>query len=427
MQAPKLSFSRKAALAILAATLLAPGWAIAQREVALHNFGSGQDGNILYGGVISDSSGNLYGTTFAGGAYDNGLYGSGIVFELSPQKDGTWSETVLHDFGAATDGSGPTAGLVFDSVGNLYGTTQYGGGSTFCQGGCGIVFQLRPPAVPGGAWTESIIYRFREVYRGDNPQAGLIVDSAGNLYGTTFLGGNGGGTVFELLPKKGLWTERILYAFVSNGSTGSSPNASLIMDSVGNLFSTTSQGGTYNAGTAFELSPQSNGSWQFKVLHSFNPIAGDGSDPVGILILDSGGNLYGAAGEGGDHQLGAVFELTPSTGGSWTERVLYSFGASATDGTFPEGGLLLDTTGNLFGETEQGGSYGGGTLFELAPSNGTWTEHLLHNFGNSTDGKFPWGGLLFSPSGNIYGACAEGGVHYTDSDQGGTVFEVKTP
>src|SRR5579863_2065825 len=198
MQAPKLSFSRKAALAILAATLLAPGWAIAQREVALHNFGSGQDGNILYGGVISDSSGNLYGTTFAGGAYDNGLYGSGIVFELSPQKDGSWSETVLHDFGAATDGSGPTAGLVFDSVGNLYGTTQYGGGSTFCQGGCGIVFQLRPPAVPGGAWTESIIYRFKEVYRGDNPQAGLIVDSAGNLYGTTFLGGNGGGTVLEL-------------------------------------------------------------------------------------------------------------------------------------------------------------------------------------------------------------------------------------
>lgn len=277
----------------------------------------------------------------------------------------------------------------------------------------------------GGAWTESIIYRFRETYRGDNPQGGLIVGSSGNLFGTTFLGGNGGGTVFELIPKKGLWTERVLYAFVSNSSTGSFPNTSLIMDSKGNLFGTTPQGGTDNAGTIFELSPQASGAWQFQVLHSFNSTTGDGTDPVGTLILDSGGNLYGATGEGGDHQLGTVFELMPSTGGSWTERVLYSFGANASDGSSPEGGLLLDAAGNLFGITEQGGSYGEGTLFELTPGNGTWTEHLLHNFGNGTDGKFPWGGLLFSPGGNIYGACAEGGVYYTGKDKGGTVFEAR--
>lgn len=375
--------------------------------------------------MISDASGNLYGTTFSGGTYNNGSYGSGIVFELSPRKDGTWSETVLHDFGSATDGSGPTAGLVFDAASNLYGTMQYGGGSPFCQGGCGIVFQLRPPAVQGGAWTESIIYRFREVYRGDNPQAGLVVDSAGNLYGTTFLGGAGGGTVFELSPKKGLWTERVLNTFVANSSTGSFPKAALIFDASGNLFGTTSQGGTSNSGTVFELSPQKSGAWQFKVLHNFNFSTGDGIDPIGSLIMDSGGNLYGATGEGGDHQLGAVFELVPSAGGSWTERILYSFGADATDGTFPEGGLLLDPAGNVFGETEQGGSYGGGTLFELAPGNGGWTEHLLHNFGNGTDGKFPWGGLLFSPAGNIYGVCAEGGTYYSGSDKGGTVFEAR--
>jgi uncharacterized repeat protein (TIGR03803 family) len=415
-----------AGLAIFAALLLASTHAAAQREGALHSFGSGQDGNLLYGGVISDASGNLYGTTFSGGTFNNGSYGSGIVYELSPQKDGTWSETVLHDFGSATDGSGPTAGLVFDTEGNLYGTTQYGGGSPFCKGGCGIVFQLRPPAAQGGAWTESIIYRFRKVYRGDNPQAGLVIDSAGNLYGTTFLGGAGGGTVFELSPKKGLWTERILNAFAANSSTGSFPKAALIFDASGNLFGTTSQGGTSHSGTVFELSPQKSSAWQFKVLHNFNFSTGDGIDPIGSLIMDSGGNLYGATGEGGDHQLGAVFELVPSAGGSWTERILYSFGADATDGTFPEGGLLVDSAGNVFGETEQGGSYGGGTLFELAPGNGTWTEHLLHNFGNGTDGKFPWGGLLFSPAGNIYGVCAEGGAYYSGSNKGGTVFEARS-
>ncbi len=425
MQALRLAYPCKAALAILAASLLAPGWAAAQREGALHNFGSGQDGNTVYGGVISDASGNLYGTTFAGGPYNNGVYGSGIVFELSPQEDGTWTETALHNFGAATDGWGPTAGLVLDAAGNLYGTTQYGGGNTFCPGGCGIVFQLRPPAVQGGAWTESIIYRFKETYRGDNPQGGLVVDSSGKVYGTTFLGGNGGGTVFQLSPKKGLWSERILYAFIADASTGSFPNTSLIFDSSGNLFGTTSQGGTSNAGTVFELSPQASGAWQFKVLHSFNSTTGDGTDPVGKLILDSSGNLYGATGEGGDHQLGAVFELMPSTGGSWTESVLYSFGANTSDGTFPEGGLLLDAAGNLFGITEQGGSYGGGTVFQLRPGNGTWTEYLFHNFGNGTDGKYPWGGLIFAPGGNIYGACAEGGVYYNSKDKGGTVFEVR--
>jgi uncharacterized repeat protein (TIGR03803 family) len=424
MPTHKFSFVLNAALAVLAASLLAPGYLVAQQEGTLHNFGSGQDGSTLYGGVISDASGNLYGTTFAGGPFNNGQYGSGIVFELSPQKGGGWTETVLHNFGGATDGWGPTAGLVFDTAGNLYGTTQYGGGNTFCPGGCGIVFQLRPPAVQGGAWTESIIYRFKETYRGDNPQSGLVVDSSGNVYGTTFFGGNGAGTVFELSPKKGLWSERVLYAFVADSSTGSFPNAALIFDSSGNLFGTTSQGGTSNAGTVFELTPKITGAWGYKVLYSFNSTAGDGTDPVGSLIVDSGGNLYGATGEGGEHQLGTVFELTPS-GGSWTEHILYSFGASSTDGSFPEGGLLMDAAGNLFGETEQGGSYGGGTLFELAPSNGTWTEHLLHSFGNATDGKFPWGGLLFTPGGNIFGVCAEGGAYYTTKDQGGTVFEVR--
>jgi uncharacterized repeat protein (TIGR03803 family) len=269
IQRHKFSLVLNAGLAIFAALLLTSTHAAAQREGALHSFGSGQDGNLLYGGVISDASGNLYGTTFSGGTYNNGSYGSGLVFELSLRKDGTWSETVLHDFGSATDGSGPTAGLVFDAAGNLYGTTQYGGGSPFCQGGCGIVFQLRPPAVQGGAWTESIVYRFREVYRGDNPQAGLVVDSAGNLYGTTFLGGAGGGTVFELSLKKGLWTERILNAFVANSSTGSFPKAALIFDASGNLFGTTSQGGTSNSGTVFELSPQKSGAWQFKVSPRF--------------------------------------------------------------------------------------------------------------------------------------------------------------
>ena len=231
--------------------------------------------------------------------------------------------------------------------------------------------------------------------------------------------------MFELSSKKGLWTERILNAFAANSSAGSFPNATLIFDASGNLFGTTAQGGTSNAGTVFELSPKESGDWEFNVLHSFNASSADGAAPVGSLIIDSGGTLYGATGAGGDHQLGAVFELVPSTGGSWTEHILYSFGVNATDGTFPEGGLLVDSAGNVFGETEQGGSYGGGTLFELVPGNGTWTERLVHNFGNGTDGKFPWGGLLFSSAGNIYGACAGGGAYSSGGGKGGTVFEAR--
>ena len=424
MRACNFSFAL-ASLTLLAASLLAPGRVEAQREVTLHSFGKGLDGNTLYDGVISDSSGNLYGTTFGGGAYAGGAYGAGIAFELSPQEDGTWSETVLHNFGRGTDGSGPADRLVFDSAGNLYGTTYYGGGSN-CIGGCGTVFQLRPPAVPGGAWTESLIYRFQELYRGLIPEGGLITDSAGNLYGTTLSGGLGGGTVFELSPTTGLWTERILYAFGSNNSDGAAPSAALILDSSGNLYSTTSQGGTSNAGTVFELSPQTSGGWRFKILHNFKGDTTDGSGPLGNLLFDSAGNLYGSASLGGAHDLGTLFELKPSTGGSWTEHVLYNFGVNAADGAVPVGGLLFDAAGNLFGVTNQGGMHGEGTLFEMTRVNGVWTEQVLHNFGHGTDGRFPSGGLLFSPAGNIYGTCTYGGAYFSKSKVSGTVFEVQT-
>ncbi|HEY3973016.1 MAG TPA: choice-of-anchor tandem repeat GloVer-containing protein [Candidatus Sulfotelmatobacter sp.] len=417
----------KISVALLAALLSGGPLAVAQTEGTLHNFGSGTDGNTLYGGVTSDASGNLYGTTFNGGAHANGgTYGAGTVFELSPQANGSWSETILHSFGQTGDGTGPASGLVFDAAGNLYGTTEYGGGSTGCQGGCGIVYQLRPPAVKGGAWTESVLYRFEEQYRGDNPLGGVILDSAGNVYGTTvFGGGDDTGTVFELSPKKGEWSLRILYSFGSATSDGKYPYTSLTMDSSGNLYSTTSQGGAYNMGTVFELSLQPSGAWQETILHNFNPSSGDGSDPIAPLVL-ANGNLYGATTQGGAHNLGTIFEMKPAQAGTWTESVLYSFGASSSDGSDPWGGLVIDAAGDIFGLTNLGGGYQEGTAFKLSASNGAWSQHVLHSFGHGTDGKFPAGGLVLTPAGNIYGACIQGGVYYTVEDKGGTVFELRT-
>ncbi|MGA8876750.1 MAG: choice-of-anchor tandem repeat GloVer-containing protein [Candidatus Korobacteraceae bacterium] len=373
------------------------------------------DGEGPHAGLIFDAAGNLYGTTLSGGIY--GGYGAGTVFELTPTAGGGWTEQVLHSFGNGADGLTLYSGLISDAAGNLYGTTYYGG--TY---GYGTAFELTPAA--GGGWTEQVLYSFGT--DGSDPSAGLIFDAAGNLYGTTYIGGGDyRGTVFELTPAAGGgWTEGVLHNFTYYD--GQQPWAGPIFDAAGNLYGTTYYGGLYLAcpggasdcGTVFELMP-GGGRWGETILHNFGT-GGDGFSPTAGLILDAAGNLYGTTYGGGTYNQygGTVFELTPGVGG-WTETLLHSFG-NGTDGEAPDGALVFDTAGNLYGTTGGGGTYGGGTVFELTPTvGGGWTEQVLHNFGNGVDGANPYTGLIFDAAGNLYGTTQSGGNHGA-----GTVFEL---
>ncbi len=317
----------------------------------LHTFGEGNDGSGLIGGLIFDAEGDLYGTTvFGGGPYRYGtvfeltagsdgwketvlhrfgfnshgccpqaslvmdnagnLFGTAsVAFELSPGADG-WKETVLHDFtGEHGDGEGAYAGLTMGAAGNLYGTTEYGGGSQNCDGGCGTVYQLSPTS--GGKWKETILHRFQAHWDGSYPGIGaLILDDAGNVYGTADGGNSGYGVVFKLAPAhSGGWKETVLYN-IAGGAEGAEPTAGVVMDNAGNLYGTTNAGGTgCGCGVVYKLSLGAKGKWTYTVLHAF---AGyDGAGPTANLILDSKGNLYGTTATGGTGGYGVAFELTP--------------------------------------------------------------------------------------------------------------------
>ncbi len=413
---------------------------VTAQEKILHSF-SGRDGYDVYSGLIMDASGNLYGTT--GG---DGLYQGGTAFELTP-VGASWKQTVLHDFGKGTDGASPYAGLTFDTSGNLYGTTLDGG--TY---GWGTVFELTPAA--DGTWTETVLHSFdllNESASAALPYGGLVLDASGNLYGTTWVGGeHGGGTVFELTPAAGgEWTETVLYDFQQNGADAYNPFSTLIFDASGNLYGTSLYGGVYGTcnggeegcGTVFELSPVVGGGWTEKVLHSFDNNGTDGNLPRSALIFDAKGNLYGTTVQGGTspncstYGCGIVFELTPTAGGDWTEVVLHNFGSTSTDGVGPQAGLIFDSAGSLYGTTEWGGastacpvisSVGCGMVFKLTPTRaGNWNETTVHNFtDNGKDGYAPNAGLIFDASGNLYSTTYSGGA-YGSTYTGGTVFEIK--
>jgi uncharacterized repeat protein (TIGR03803 family) len=318
-----------------------------------------------------------------------------ITLVLAPAAGAASKYKVLHRFHGA-NGTNPYAGLILDAAGNLYGTTYYGGAS-----GDGTVFKLAPNQ--DGSWTESVLHSFNRS-DGWSPQAGLIFDAAGNLYGTTVVGGaSSDGTVFKLAPNQdGSWTESVLHSF--NGSDGWVPYAGLIFDAAGNLYGTTVEGGDTNVGTVFKLAPNQDGSWTESVLHSFH--GSDGAYPYAGLIFDAAGNLYGTTVEG-DTNVGTVFKLAPNQDGSWTESVLHSF--NGRNGQYPYAGLIFDAAGNLYGTTYGGGASADGTVFELAPNqDGSWTESMLHSF-HGSDGERPRAGLIFDAAGNLYGTTAGGG------------------
>jgi uncharacterized repeat protein (TIGR03803 family) len=397
------------ALAISTSTLFVTEASAGTLKV-LHNF-NGADGKWPTG-VIFDGSGNLYGAAITGGSS-----GDGLVFELTPSASGHWNEKALIQFNRTT-GMYPNP-VVFDSVGNLYGTL----GQTTPRG-TGAVFELSPTTE--GRWDEKIL-NIMENSEGAELESSVTFDASGNIFSTAVAGGkHGNGTIFGLSPTTdGNWQETTIESVTSED--GDFPAGNLVFDAAGNLYGTTREGGAFDSGTVFELSPNPGGTWTETVLYSFTGATGttDGNDPAGGVIFDAAGNLYGMTEAGGGSGNGVVFELSPNPGGTWTETVLYSF-QGGHDGSAPNlSTLTFDKAGNLYGETAFGGSdrcsgSGCGTVFELSPTGGgSWTESVVYRF-QSTDGSSPWRGLVFDAAGNLYGTTLLGGAYGQ-----GTVFELK--
>jgi uncharacterized repeat protein (TIGR03803 family) len=390
--------------------------AVAQTETTVFRFATFSTGINPLSGVILDRSGNLYGTTAGEQPGD-----WGTVYELSPLQGGGWKQTVLHRFnGTDGDGYNPYAPLIIDGKGNLYGTTTLGGASNQ-----GTVFELERLA--GGGWQEKILYSFQGGSNdGAAPQAGLTMRN-GSVYGTT-VGGNfaEGGTVFQLTPSgSGSWTEKVLYQFVSF-SSGANPRSGLIFDSAGNMYGTLASEGPVG-GAVFELSPSLNGSWSETVLHTFEG-GSDGLVPYAPLAADSNGNFYGTTQQGGNsnsscygNTCGTIFELSPASNGGWNYSVIYRF--SGTDGSNPAGGLVFDKPANMSGATEIGRAGNYVPVFQLIPiSGGGWSGTVLYSFTDGRDGAYPaYVTLVSDDVGNLFGTAQSGGLH---SYGWGTVFAV---
>jgi hypothetical protein len=411
----------KVMLRICFLLLLAGGVTYAQQQFkVIYNF-HGTDGSGPYS-LVMDASGNLYGTTLYGGNTEGicGSTGCGIVFELSTNPDGTWTEKVLHEFCSVgtycSDGHDPDL-LTLDSQGNLYGTTE-GGGANYS----GVAYQLTPSQ--GGAWTFNVLYSFCATNLcsdGAGPFGELAIDAAGNLYGTTVGGGFAGGTVFELSPshlQRGGWTENVLYYFCARGGQcldGYYPEGGVSFDTFGNLMGTTPTGGQYGegcgrdgCGTVFKLSPTSGG-WIYTLVNA--PVPGVGTTPTTGTVTDADGSVYGMFPQRGANGGGALFVVYPN--GKHAAAPMVSI--DGTNPLFP----LVPGNGVIYG-TAAGSGFPliPGTIFQMTSSG---RESVLYRFcaqAACKDGYTPYG-LLRNSSGALFGVAAGGG----DSSNG-VVFEL---
>lgn len=374
----------------------------AQSEKTIFVFNGTTDGGNPGGGLVADSSGALYGTTMKGGSAS-----LGTVFKLSPpsEKGAPWTESVLYSFqGGETDGASPFyVTPAFDSHGNLYGTTAYGGAYDG-----GTVFRLTPPSEPDGSWTENVLFSFS-----GNPVvflAGVTIDAAGAIYGPT------GGGVYQLLPSGGTWDYSVIYG--PGGDDGNIPSSLTL--SKGTLYGANTRGGNYYDGSVFTLEKGSNGEWEPDTIWSFSGARRDGSVPESTITLASGvaygTTAYGASG------YGMVYSLSPpaSRGGAWTETILYEF-TGGTNGAYPTGGVIFGSDGQLYGTTSAGGSANLGTIFKLTPPtvNGNpWTYTLLHAFSGTNDDYGQPENTLLLWHGIFYGTASGG------ANNAGSVFEL---
>jgi uncharacterized repeat protein (TIGR03803 family) len=383
----------------------------AQTYTVLRNF-AGSDGDSPQAGLTLDRAGNLYGTTRYGGSYN-----AGTVFKVTRHGSG-WIFTPLYNFTGGPDGASPDSRVVFGPDGSLYGTTTFGGPYR-----SGVVFKLQPsPSACKTAlcpWKETVLYNFTGQSDGAGPEGDLVFDQAGNIYGTTFAGGQGNcvplftgcGAVYELTPSQGHWNVTVLHTFTGL-SDGGSPTSGVILDQAGNLYGTTYVGGSYSLGTVFELTPSGSG-WTENVLHDFAG-GSDGASPEGGLTFDSSGDLYGVTAFGGGHTYGTAFELQATNGG-FSYSILYNFGLESET---PVPTLTLDSAGNLYSTAQSGGTGNVGAVFELTPSGASWNYTSLHDFTFSTGG-YPLGNVILDAEGNLYGTTPYGGT-----GQDGVVFEI---
>lgn len=388
-------------LSVLMLSFLFVGSAVqmaqSQTYQVIHNFTDiGSDGATPYGGPILDPLGNLYGTTYLGG-----YGGSGTVYKLSPQGS-SWKYTSLYSFKGQWDGAGPAFGsLAFDGNRGLFGTTEGGGdfGTAFAVCQC--------------AHHEVVVHSFGAGTDGAQPIGGVVFDSAGNFYGTTSLGGlYGNGIVFKVTPHGQNWVETVIYSFVG-GSDAASPAAGVSLDAAGNIYGTASLGGANGLGAIYKVS-RSGSAWTETVLYNFQG-ANDGANPVGGVIVDQAGNLYGTTFDGGINGGGTVYELSPSSGG-WTFTTIYSF-VGGYGGPYNK--LTLDAKGNIYGFTNGEGANGLGSVFKLSPGSGGWTFTDLYDFVGGSEGGSPYGSVAVDAAGNVFGTAVIGG-----SDGQGVIFEI---
>lgn len=367
-----------------------------QTLTVLHNF-TGSDGYDPVAGLTADRAGNFYGTTDVGGASNRGT-----VFRLSRAGSG-WVLTTLYSFTCQADGGYVFGGVVFGSDGALYGTTYECG-----EYDHGVVYRLRPPPTTCEStrcpWGETVLHSFTGGADGEDPGDGnLVFDRAGNFYGATAAGGAyGEGVVYEFSPSNGGWNETALYAFI--GDNAFNPNSGLILDSAGNLYGTTfNSGGIYgnDSGVVFEVSHSGSG-WTESVLSGIE--FPDGASCGGV-VMDGQGNLFGTSGCDSLGRPGGVYELTPSNGG-WSFNALYAFSSSEGPADAP----TLDAAGNVYGTSLGTGLYGYGEVFKLTPSNGGWIFTDLHDFTGGADGAYPAGSVFLDANGNLYGTAQYGGT-----------------
>lgn len=391
----------------------------AQTYSVIHNFAGGQDGATPMAGLTFDRAGNLYGTAAYGGTVGGacGASGCGTVFRLAKRNSG-WVFSPLYSFAGGTDGANPEANVNIGSDGSLYGSTYLGGGP--CDGdGCGTIFNLKPPASACKSalcpWTETLVHNFTGP-DGIGPVGTVIFDQGGNLFGATTSGGfRNGGAIFELLPMGGGWTVKVLY------SSYGYPKGGLILDDSGNLYGPAFTAGN-GYGSVYRMVP-SGSSWITTDLYDFN-YGSDGGYPWAGLIFDPAGNLYGSTCSGGSGNGGTVFQLAFS-GGSWVLNTLYSF-AGPDNGRLvvgPVGSLVMDHAGALYGTTLADGVHGYGSVFKLTPGGDGWTFTSLHDFTGGSDGGYPYSYLVFDAKGNLYGTASVGG-NGPCTNGCGVIFEI---
>jgi uncharacterized repeat protein (TIGR03803 family) len=395
-----------AAAMFLFAVVAAPA-AQAQTYTIIHDFTGGGDGGNPFTGLTIDAAGSLYGTTTAGGNH-----GAGVIFKLKHGGSG-WRFTPIYTFTGGSDGAGSQGRVAIAADGTLYGSTG-SGGLRRCSGvGCGTVFHLRPPAfAPRSAltpWTQNVIYSFSGT-DGYIPQGDLTFDASGNIYGTTVGGGAfNWGAIYKLTPSGGGWTESVLYS-AQEDNNGFEPYGGVVRDASGNLYGVFqfSSGGS---GAVFQLTP-SGSAWTEQTIHNFNFSGDNGVEPIGGLIMDASGNLYGTTLYGGTFPAGGTaFELTPG-GGGWSYQTIHSF--QNGDGG-PEDKLMMDATGNLYGTAFSAGAFGWGSVFKLTPSIGGWTMTTLHDFCADDfpcrDGARPMSNVVMDAQGSLYGTTTGGGAY----------------